>query len=157
MLCGQCKKNQAVKAYEQIKKGKKEVGYYCLDCYHKLFLFVEEQTDRQSACPYCNTLVSEIKRRNLAGCAYCYQALTATLTPIAIKMQGGQAHKGKTPYQTQQEIRERRCYELKVLAKKCYEENDFEGAREYERQIVLLKTGEEEDFVWRNRDLSKRS
>ena len=158
MLCGQCKKNQATKAYEQIKKGKKEVEYYCLECYQTLFLYVEEQTEnKQNVCPYCGTSVSELKRRNLVGCANCYKTLSATVTPIVIKMQGSETHQGKTVGETERERIERRCYELKTMAKKSYVENDFESAREYERQIVLLKTGEEEEFVWRNRDLSKRS
>lgn len=158
MLCGKCKKNQATKAYEQVKKGKKEVGYYCLDCYQKLFLYVEDNANTDGAvCPYCGVSVAEFKRRNLVGCANCYKTLSAVITPVIIKMQGGEVHKGKTAYENSQEAIERRCYELKTMAKKCHSENDFEGAREYEKQIVRLKTGEEEEYSWRSRDLSKRS
>ena len=158
MLCSQCKKNQATKAYEQIKKDKKAVVYYCLECYEKLFLCVEEKVgEKQNACPYCGTLASEIKRRNLVGCANCYNLLSSTVMPVVVKMQGCEVHKGKTVWETEEERIQRRCSELKTMAKKCYSENDYEGAREYERQIVLLKTGEEEEYSWRNRDLSKRS
>ena len=158
MLCERCKKNQATKAYEQITNGKKAVGYYCLECYQNLFLFVEEQdAPKQSVCSYCGTSVSEIKKRNLVGCAYCYQTLSSALTPIVIKMQGVEVHKGKPLYESEQERVEHRSYELKTLSKKSYAENDFERAREYERQIVLLKSGDEEEYEWRNRNLSKRS
>ena len=94
MLCGKCKKNQATKTYEQIKKGKKEVAYYCLACYHETFLCAEEEQTSQifSACPYCGTTVSEFKKRNLVGCARCYTMLSGAVLPVVVKMQGGKIH-----------------------------------------------------------------
>ena len=62
MLCAKCRKNQATKTYEQMRKGKKEVSYYCLDCYHKSFLCDEENSLAfvYSACSYCGTTAEEI-------------------------------------------------------------------------------------------------
>lgn len=159
MLCAKCKKNQATKTYEQIRKGKKEISYYCLDCYHKNFLCDDERTDAESvsACPYCGTSVDEFKKRNLVGCAYCYETLQRAVYPIIRKMQGDRLHQGKPPYETETEKIERRCGELKVLATKRYHEGDKQGAAEYDEQILLLKEGEKEDYVWRNLRLSKLS
>ena len=63
MACGHCGKNQAVKTYEEIKNGKKKLEYYCLDCYHRLFLYAEEAegVGALSACPYCGTTKAEIE------------------------------------------------------------------------------------------------
>ena len=58
MLCGKCKKNQATKTYETLKNGKKQTEYFCLECYHKGFVYVEEG-EALSACPYCGTTVAQ--------------------------------------------------------------------------------------------------
>ena len=154
MLCAKCRKNQATKTSEQIRKGKKEIFYYCLDCYHKTFLCDDEKSDAAvySACPYCGTAVEEFKRRNLVGCAYCYQTLQRAVYPVIRKMQGAQRHNGKLLYETEREKTEHRAFELKVLAEKRYLDGDEEGAAEYEEQISRLKAGEEEEYVWRSRN-----
>ena len=143
MLCGYCRKNQATKTYEQIKKGKKTVEYYCLDCYHRLFVTTDE-TDLATVCPYCGTTAEEVKKRNLVGCAYCYTTLKGTLFPVIAKMQ---------------ERKNRRRYELQTVAEKLRAEGNAEDAKECERRLRELDNGiAEEDFVWRKRpDLYKRS
>lgn len=161
MLCGNCKKNQATKTYEQIKKNKREVSYYCLDCYHKLFLDIDEQScgEKRTACPYCNTTVAELKKRNLVGCAKCYETLQSELVPMILKFQGGaQVHTGKILYETKKDGVERRQKELKVLSQKYKKDKDYESARAYEERFIQIENGLEEDFVWRNRLLlSKQS
>ncbi|MBQ8323452.1 MAG: hypothetical protein IJX91_05745 [Clostridia bacterium] len=159
MLCAKCRKNQATKTYEQIKKGKKEISYYCLDCYHNTFLCDDERSDAYvySACPYCGTTAEEFKKRNLVGCAYCYETLQRAVYPVIRKMQGGELHRGKAPYENEREKTERRCLELKTLAEKRYREGDKEGAAEYEEQISRLRAGDEEEYAWRSRISSKRS
>jgi protein-arginine kinase activator protein McsA len=89
MLCKYCKKNQATKTYEQIKNGNRDVTYYCLDCYQKIFLDVElDGASARTDCPYCGTTVAELKKRNLVGCAKCYEVLASQLLPVITKMQG---------------------------------------------------------------------
>lgn len=158
MLCGYCKKNQATKTYEQIKKGKKESSYYCLDCYHKLFLDLDEgETGGLNACPYCGTTVAELKKRNLVGCANCYSTMQQAILPLVTKMQGSnQRHQGKSPYESQEEKVSRRLAELSALSEKYNAEKDYDSAREYERRYQQLKNGLEEDYVWRNRPLSSK-
>ena len=160
MLCGYCKKNQATKTYEQIKKGKRDVAYYCLECYHKIFLDVETDGENvaRNDCPYCGTTALEMKKRNLVGCAKCYESMQSHVLPIITKMQGSEIHNGKRPYETEIERVSRRRCELKALVKKYTEEKDFESARAYEERLVQLENGIEEDYVWRNRLLlSKQS
>lgn len=160
MLCGHCKKNQATKTYEQIKKGKRDVSYYCLECYHKIFLEVDaDRTGTSlSACPYCGLTVAELKKRNLVGCAKCYQTLETHLIPMITKMQGAEQHKGNVPYQTEKEGMDRRCLELKAVVEEYKAKKDYQTARAYEERLVQLENGVEEDYVWRNRlHLSKQS
>ena len=159
MLCEYCKKNQATKTYEQIKKGKRDVTYYCLECFHKLFLDVEmEGGASRGDCPYCGMTFAEFKKRNLVGCAKCYESMQVHLLPVITKMQGGQIHQGKHPFETESERVELRLLELKALVEKYKEEKDFESARAYEERLVQLENGIEEDYVWRNRLLlSKQS
>ncbi|MBQ8309004.1 MAG: hypothetical protein IJX96_04140 [Clostridia bacterium] len=164
MLCGNCRKNQATKTYEQIKKGKKTIEYYCLDCYHRLFIVAEneEGTDGENAsvCPYCGTAAEELKKRNLVGCARCYKTFATALAPVIVKMQGGAAHRGKRPVGGETERLTRRLNELKTIVEKRNAEGDFETARAYTERLLRLQENieEEEDFVWRKRPLSyKRS
>ena len=121
MLCVRCKKNQATKTYERLKNGNKEMEYYCLSCYSHVFSEMVE-TPVYSACPYCGTTSTEIKKRNLVGCAYCYKLLEPTLYPMIKKMQNATVHVGIAPYETTAEQTEKRCQELQALSKKCYEE-----------------------------------
>lgn len=154
MLCGHCKKNQATKTYEEIKKGKKTIGYFCLECYHRLFITAE--TDGANAtpdrCPYCGTSAEELKKRNLVGCAKCYEAFAATLSPVIVKMQGGAVHCGKSPQGGEYEKRARRASELKTIVGMLNAEKDFKAARAYTERLSALQEGiEEEDYVWRKR------
>ena len=183
MACGYCGKNQAVKTYEEIKNGKKQVEYYCLDCYHRLFLYTDETEGELSLsdCPYCGTSLAEVKKSKLVGCANCYKMMSGGMLPMIKKMQGEKAHKGKTPplegYDgslegaclatdgfRKQAISlarfERQCNELEVIISKLKAENNYEDAKGYADKLSLMrsKSSIEEEFVWRTRpNLSKRS
>lgn len=160
MLCGNCRKNQATKTYEQIKKGKQVLEYYCLDCYHRLFIVAESENnpnyETAFSCPYCGTTEEELKKRNLVGCARCYEVFANKLAPIIVRMQGGAVHCGKQPVGGESERLARRLHEWKAIVEKCDAEGDFERARAYTERILLLQEGieDEEDFVWRKHPLS---
>ena len=159
MLCGYCKKNQATKTYEQIKKGKKAVEYYCLDCYHTLFIVTGEDKKGSSVCPRCGQTAEEIKKRNIVGCAYCYTAHEGVLFPVVAKMQGERAHTGKSPLGGDSERLSRRCYQLKSVVEKLREDGRNDDAKARLERLNALQSGYgEEDFVWRKRPHSfKRS
>ena len=102
MLCCHCKKNQATKTYDRITDGKKQTEYYCLDCYHRLFISIEADAaegkggDRQIAmCPYCGTSEEDFRACGLVGCAQCYQSLSKAVIPVVIRLQGTETHCGK--------------------------------------------------------------
>ena len=157
MLCGHCGKNQATKSYELMKRGKKEVRYYCLDCYHKIFLSLDNEEGELLECPYCGATFAEIKRRNLVGCAHCYTAMKQALLPAIEKMQGvAQRHVGKSPYDSDEEKTAKRVAELDKLAEKYNDEKDYESARECEEISARLDKGFKEEYVWRNRPHSSK-
>ena len=170
MLCVQCKKNQATKTYEQVKSGGKITEYYCLDCYHRLFLCQQEAEGdvALSACPYCGTTTEEYKTTKMVGCAYCYKMMENALMPEIIKMQGTKAHVGKRPTldegieplglseRAKQEAIEktkfhRQCKELEMIIEKLQKDGDEEGAKNYRDKLMRMQKMSriEEDFVWR--------
>lgn len=154
MLCGHCKKNQATKTYEEIKKGKKTTTYFCLECYHRLFIVAEtdEAIATPGSCPYCGTNKEELKKRNLVGCAKCYEVFASSLAPVIVKMQGGVAHCGKRPHGGEYEKLARRTSELKTIVSMLNKQKDFKAARAYTERLSALQEGVlEEDYVWRKR------
>ncbi len=182
-LCRCCKKNQAVRSYQKDKKAPSTWEFYCLDCYSRLFLDGgEEGKGTLEVCPYCETALAEVRMGKIVGCAHCYQTMWAGIYPIAQKMQGDRAHRGKTPpidgeygdssaldENATEEYRaallararyERQQRELKIIIDKLKAEGDFEGARCYLEKLAAMenRSAVEEDFVWRTRrSLSKQS
>ena len=154
MLCGHCKKNQATKTYEEIKRGKKTTEYFCLECYHRLFIVAEtdETIAAPDCCPYCGMSKEELKKRNLVGCAKCYQVFSGSLAPVIVKMQGGAVHCGKRPHGGEYEKLARRTSELKTIVNMLHKQKDFKAARAYTERLSALQEGVlEEDYVWRKR------
>lgn len=168
MLCCHCQKNQAAKTYERMKNGEKDSKYYCLDCYERLFLGVEEAEGDEllSACPYCGTTKAEIEKSKLVGCGYCYTTLGYVVLPMVLSMQGAEIHQGKQPplseedgyenyeqaactdakalQECEAEIRkqarfQRQCHELETVIGKLIAERDFQGAKEYEEKLKRMK------------------
>ena len=62
MRCFYCNKNEALKTYERIKENEVQREYYCLSCYEKLFLTMDNGEEKGGACPYCGTTIEEYKK-----------------------------------------------------------------------------------------------
>ncbi|MBQ5930470.1 MAG: hypothetical protein IIX02_06740 [Clostridia bacterium] len=182
MRCCHCKQKEATKSHEKLKNGKKTTEYYCMDCYHSLFLDGETKTDGEtlSVCPYCVTALQEVVLGKLVGCAHCYQAMREEVMQLVIKMQGDRAHTGKTPPLEYGETHyggevydevlrkkavekarfERQCRELEIIIAKLQAENNYEDAKGYADKLSSMRSNGsiEEEFVWRTRQtLSKQS
>lgn len=157
MLCTNCKKNQATKSYESVKNGAPSTEYFCLDCYDKLFRGTRYmQTEKGKQCPYCGMTAEALKKRQLVGCAMCYQTLSDVTDLMVNKMQGDKMHDGKSPVGGQSERVARRCGELKLLIEKCNKEKNFSLSRTYTEHLVRLQSGWEEEYVWQKHlNLSK--
>lgn len=177
MLCCHCKKNQAAKTYEWVKNGEKQTDYYCLDCYEQNFLSIKEGEKTLSACPYCGATKESILLHKLVGCGYCYKMLEEVVMPLVTGMQNTSlSHKGKKPpllgdiqveeisLEYEAKLRadarfQRQCNELKSVIAKLLSDGEFEGAREYQEKLKKMeeKLAVEEDFVWRQTNLSKQT
>lgn len=99
MRCFYCNKNEALKTYERIRENEVQREYYCLSCYEKLFLTMDNGEEKGGACPYCGTTIEEYKKSKLLGCIDCYKTLGPSLVSSIIYMQGGDTgHRGKNPF-----------------------------------------------------------
>lgn len=119
-ICCYCHKNEAVRSYERSENGVKQTEYFCLPCYERLFLSVDEGADGQklTACPYCGTTVEEFQQRKIVGCSHCYQALSADIVPVIVKMQYGVCgHRGKRPPMLPEE--EAACEKMELKGIEC--------------------------------------
>ena len=172
MRCGYCGKNEATKTYERIKDARRSVEYYCMDCYHKLFLDTDkaEGETSLSACPYCGMTIEEFRAGKIVGCAYCYRTMRAGILPTIVKMQGELSHTGKTPplgdgdmaeepqgifhaEATERARYQRQCNDLEIIIAKLKAENNYEDAKGYADKLSSMRsnTAIEEEFVWRTR------
>ena len=103
MLCCPCKKNQAIRTRERSVDGKLRTEYYCLDCYHRLFISADDIPDAPGVpgqiamCPNCGTSEEDFRLRGRVGCAECYTYLARAVIPAVIRMQGDEVHCGKRP------------------------------------------------------------
>ena len=95
MLCANCKKNQATKSYACVKNATPTTEYFCLDCYEKLFRGArQQQAQKGQECPYCGMTVETLKKRQLVGCAMCYQTLGTVTNAMVFVLGGGVSKAG---------------------------------------------------------------
>lgn len=177
MRCFYCNKNEATRSYERVRENKREREYYCADCYNKRFLEEKAAEGEQSlsACPYCETTLSEFRKGLIVGCPYCYQMLSKDIFPLIVRVQGtNQGHRGKKlPLSEEDEVlfekaefvneAERDEYrdslafserfarqnrEMQLLMR--FEGMDEERRAEYNEKLERMKrTGKiEEEIVW---------
>ncbi len=143
MLCCECKKNQASKTYERMKsvdkKTVKTTEYYCLDCYHRLFITVDVSGAGRTVCPSCGMTVAAFKQKKLVGCAKCYFYLSEAVLPVVLKMQGAaEAHRGKEEIGDEREKLVKRAHEVQILYDKKKGKEDA-AAKLYQKEIAALR------------------
>ncbi len=172
LLCQCCGEKHAARIFET-PAGRE---LYCLECYARLFLDEGSCEENDGVgCAYCGARLAEVEKSKLVGCAHCYGQMQAGLYPMVKKMQGGRAHRGKTPpldgeyvdpydyddivgreYRAKavaQARYERQCRELEIIISSLREEGNLEDAKGYEEKLTAMKNRSaiEEDFVWRSR------
>lgn len=180
MRCECCEQNEATKTYAKMKNGKRILGYYCMDCFSRLFIDTDETEAgvSLSACPYCGMTLEEVRAGKLVGCAYCYRAMRSGILPMIVDMQGDGAHAGTKPplspeedYETlevfseeerKEKLRnarvEKQCRELETIIEKLKSERNYEDAKDYAAKLSSMRERSdiEEEFVWRTRRTSKQ-
>ena len=143
MLCCHCKENQATKAYTHEVAGTKKTEYYCLRCYHHLFLTVEtplsDKVGDASECLSCGRTLKEFFASGIVGCEDCYKAMQKEIMPVIIRMQGDKTHCGKKAVLS--EDREKLILErndTKERVESCMAKQDFKGAKIYSEKLKQL-------------------
>ena len=155
------------------------MGYYCMDCFQRLFISFEESEGASlSSCPYCGMTLEEVRAGKIVGCAYCYRTMRGGIYPLIQKMQGDGAHTGERPplfphrnygdleHLSQDEKKdmirkarlEKQCREIETIIEKLKSEGNYDDAKEYAGKLSSMRGNLEieEEFVWRTRQTSKQ-
>ena len=143
MLCCNCQENQATKAYTHEVGGVEKTEYYCLRCYHQLFLTVDmpllETVGNASECLSCGRTLKEFFASGIVGCEDCYKAMQKEIMPVIILMQGDKTHCGRKAVLSadrEKLILERNDTKERVEA--CMAKQDFMGAKIYSEKLKKL-------------------
>ena len=140
MLCCHCKKNQATKVRELVvSNGKSETAYYCLDCFHKLFLTKTESAGVACVCLRCGMTAKEFLRTKIVGCSECYQNLADAVLPVLQKMQGCDEHIGGSEPVSERERLGKRAHELQILFDRKKREMDENERGKRAKEIAELR------------------
>lgn len=99
MKCQRCGK--PAKRFTVKKKNGEVVVELCESCYKRLYgdgdIYCEEKNAVRKECPACGTTYDDFRRTSLMGCAECYKAFRAELTPVLGYIQRSAQHVGKVP------------------------------------------------------------
>lgn len=169
MICGECGKNAASVHFIATVNGVRREYNICMECAKKMGLgsymplslgdfFVHTQTHipAQLNCTVCGMTISELKKKGLAGCEYCYHDLKAGMEPILWNVQRSLTHSGRTPIgfesamlhssesqQKAQSLEEQKTqdkeHELRIKLQIAVASENFEEAALIRDQIKELK------------------
>lgn len=155
MLCERCNMQNATVHLQQNVNGEKTDIYLCANCagenelgisFGNLFQgFLEsffgsqanlsfekkgEAAENSSLkCDNCGLTYDSFKKTSKLGCASCYTAFKKELEYIIKNIQGNNAHEGKFPKRSGQELIQKREIErLKLMLKRALEEEEYEEA-----------------------------
>lgn len=165
MLCDECKKNQATIRLVTVVDGNKTERNLCAACVARKKMQIRSEgvpsmlsaiisgagrtTVRHPglSCPACGTEYDEFQKTNRLGCAHCYEAFSAQLKPLLIRLNGRVQHVGRTPKKVgappsamNRMDRMRREMELAVA---CEEFEKAAVLRDEIRALVAESQGEE--------------
>ena len=144
MLCRHCQKNQATKYREEGK----EIGYYCYDCYDRLFLRagakrtpVRANSGGGEVCSVCGRTEREFLSSGLVGCANCYEELQIVRRSV-FQMQGideTERHRGKQG-NGEEKLAELvfRRNEIKASLEKMIAKKDLKAVNRYREELQNL-------------------
>ena len=118
MLCGECKKKEAVFHSIKITNGVKTEWHLCADCQSKnsaanmqttagllgnagLFpnfasMFIKPRREIK-ICSICGMTSADFLESGFLGCDGCYNEFADIVLPVIQKVQNGTSHKGKSP------------------------------------------------------------
>lgn len=125
MLCENCGKNPADVVFSKYVNGEKSVKHLCQSCmaqeekdfafsflggmpqnFGNVFSDMQGTSPAEVRCEKCGMTWSEFQKRGEVGCAECYQAFRAQLTPILKRVHGNAKHAGKLPRSASEEAKQ---------------------------------------------------
>lgn len=160
ILCGLCRKNEAVCSVT-LKSGAEEIQLpLCRDCMQKVqspqlyflpWIFqdaaVAPQKERKDdhICPQCGMRFEEIAASGKVGCATCYTTFRKELEKsIAAIHKTAVQHVGKVAKSSgATAAKQRKIQSLQDALAQCVKEQRFEEAAQLRDEIRALESGEE--------------
>ncbi|MDR0897884.1 MAG: UvrB/UvrC motif-containing protein [Oscillospiraceae bacterium] len=151
MMCDACNQNPATVRVVAFINGRRTERSLCTACMEKQKLQLRAegmqsmlsaiwnsvQTAREKhpdlVCPECGLAYDEFLKTNRLGCAACYQAFRAQLTPLLKRQHGSTQHAGHVPERVEETIK------AKTRAEQLRREMAFAVACEDFEQAAVLR------------------
>lgn len=163
MLCEKCNKESADIHLMQITNNKKAEMCLCEECANSFISYIKSfglkfkfsfqnflnglirgnytfSDKSMISCPKCNTLLQDITKDNLLGCAKCYNMFKEQLLLVIKHIHGTIRHVGKVPgHAIGRSNLIKRLKDLKSFLKDAVSKEKFERAAKIRDEIKVLE------------------
>lgn len=153
MLCEKCKKNEACYHSTLIVNGNSKTTNLCYECATKEDLIQKNSVDifndffssfndmfedslNEFFCPSCNISLGDFRRNHFLGCPSCYDIFKDDLSILEQRIKDDEKIEFNTPKTSSIDIQ---IEDLQKKMKKAIEEERYEDAGDYKKQIENLK------------------
>ena len=171
MLCEECGERQAEVLVTTVVGGESVTRHLCRECLKKyqagdlqavlaavLALMTQKEKQPEITCPTCGSIVppdrdtcphcgmafSEFEKSGMLGCAECYQAFRAQLTPLITKVQGRAQHAGRRPrLSAEEQERQQKIEALRTQMEAAVAVENFEEAARLRDEIRAMEPARE--------------
>lgn len=157
MLCEECGERQAEVLVTTVVGGESVTRHLCRECLKKyqagdlqavlaavLALMTQKEKQPEITCPHCGIAFSEFEKSGMLGCAECYQAFRAQLTPLITKVQGRAQHAGRRPRLSEEEQeRQQKIEALRTQMEAAVAVENFEEAARLRDEIRAMEPARE--------------
>ncbi len=152
MLCEQCGKNPATVHMTKIVNSKKEEAHVCSECakqfsgfhsgidFSNMLSSMFGQPQIGTACPTCQSSLTEIQKRGQLGCSDCYETFRQELTGLLRRIHGTTKHMGKMPEKGYARVKaQRQLQGLKEQLQTAISRENYEQAAELRDEIRRIE------------------
>ncbi len=157
MLCEECGERQAEVLVTTVVGGESVTRHLCRECLKKyqagdlqavlaavLALMTQKEKQPEITCPHCGMAFSEFEKSGMLGCAECYQAFRAQLTPLITKVQGRAQHAGRRPrLSAEEQERQQKIEALRTQMEAAVAVENFEEAARLRDEIRAMEPARE--------------
>lgn len=162
MLCENCGKNPANVVFTKIVDGNKTVRHLCQDCmqqeeksftmqfpgmmqtFGNLYADAQEARAPEVQCEKCGMTWSRFQKGGEVGCADCYNAFRAQLSPVLKRVHGNAKHAGKLPRSASEDAKKRSRMDcLRSQLNEAVTNEEYEKAAGLRDEIRQMENGGE--------------